>query len=460
MAQTLQTCPPEIFEHILELLDTSDICNLRLTCATLATRAATRRFIKLFESLYVDLTPGSLLSLAKATQTDSLVCKVQTLYLAGIIREPDDSAIQSWERRFDYNTPTEEDVQLLRQSFDGLAKHKPDGLLPSLSLRVAVLKRDQKRDLPRNTGRGYPLKSLWQCTVNSFSIAVRALAASKLRVKQLNIFNDGDMQNCSLSCDQLNIIDWTDARVVDSLTAVTSLSISLMDRIFAFKEDEEIDEDLGDSDSEVEEADAPLTQSAEIAAASRQESNFSGLAKLIAVCPRLEDLELHYLSTVWPERYLSDLFPREDILQHVAGLQDPPVLRRCRIRGATVTEAHLLEFICRSRVTEVSVEVVHLAHGTLRPVIDYCISESACVAKLHIDTVFEQSEEGYYGLVHFLDEGKSAKYGGTFEVGTEILNREGGARMKPVRYYVRRPVPEGSPTIYNWNRLRREEYGY
>lgn len=74
--------------------------------------------------------------------------------------------------------------------------------------------------------------------------------------------------------------------------------------------------------------------------------------------------------------------------------------------------------------------------------------------------MFEKSEEGYTGLVHFVKEGISAKYGGEFEVGTEILNRGGDNRTKPVNYYARRPISEGNPTIYEWNRVRRGEYGY
>lgn len=461
MPPNLQSCPLQVVEHIVELLDLADIRNLRLSCATLATKALTGRFSNFFESLYVDLTADSLVSFAKATQADSPLCKVHTLHLAGIIREPDDSTIPSWERKFNCSAQTEYEVQLLSQAFDGLAKYNKDGILPSFSLQIAVVKRNNKRDLPRSTGRGYPLKSLWQCTVNSFNTAIRALAASKLRVRQMNLFNERDMQNCSLSCEQLNMFDWTDAGIVDSLTAVTTLSISLTDRIFAFDEDEEIDEDFSDCGSEDEEANRQPTQrDAEIMAESRKESNFSGLANLIAACPRLDDFELHYLSIMWPKRRLFDNFPRQDILRHMAGLDNPPVLGRCRIRGATVKEMDLLNFIHRSRVAEASIEVVSLEKGTLRPVIDYCISESASVTKLHIDTVFEKSEEGYTGLVHFLEEGKSRKYGGKFEVGTEILNREGDNRTTPVTYYVRRPVAEGNPTISEWNTLRREEYGY
>ncbi|KAK2596664.1 hypothetical protein QQS21_006239 [Conoideocrella luteorostrata] len=251
------------------------------------------------------------------------------------------------------------------------------------------------------------------------------------------------------------------ASLVDSLTAVTTLSISLTDRIFVFDEDEEIDEESSDCGSEDEEANRQPTQrDTEIMTESRKESNFSGLANLIAACPSLDDFELHYLSIMWPKRRLFDNFPRQDILRHLAGLDNPPLLERCRIRGATVKCMDLLNFIHRSRVAEASIEVIRLEKGTIRPIIDYCISESASVAKLHIDTMFEKSEEGYLGLVHFLDEGKSRKYGGKFEVGTEILNREGDNRTKPVTYYVRRPVAEGNPTIYEWNTLRREEYGY
>jgi len=124
-----------------------------------------------------------------------------------------------------------------------------------------------------------------------------------------------------------------------------------------------------------------------------------------------------------------------------------------------VRDVDLLNFIRRSRVAEAFIEVITLEEGSLRPIIDYCTSKSADITKLHIDTVFEKSEEGYTGLVHFLDEGESRRYGGRFAVGTEIFNREGDGRTKPVAYYVRRPIAEGNPTICEWRSILRQEYG-
>lgn len=455
MSPSLQTCPLPVIEHIVELLDLADIRNLRLSCATLATKACSR----FFESLYVDLTTDSLLAFAEATRTDGPLSKVNTLHLVGTIRELDDSTVPSWERKFSCSAQTEDQVQLLSQAFDGLARCKKGGILPSLSLRVAILRTNNKRHLPRSTVRGYTVESLWQCTVNTFNMAMRALTASKLRVAKLNIFNGRDMQNCSLSCDQLNMFDWTEAGVLDSLSPVTTLSISLMDRVFALNEDEEIDEDFSDICSEDEADWQPTRRDEEIMTASRQESNFSGLANLIAICPHLDDFELHYLSIMWPKRRLFNSFPRQDVLRYMAGLDNPPILRRCRIRGVTVRDVDLLNFIRRSRVAEAFIEVITLEEGSLRPIIDYCTSKSADITKLHIDTVFEKSEEGYTGLVHFLDEGESRRYGGRFAVGTEILNREGDGRTKPVAYYVRRPVAEGNPTICEWRSVLRQEYG-
>ncbi|QLI73869.1 uncharacterized protein G6M90_00g093770 [Metarhizium brunneum] len=456
MSPSLQTCPLPVIEHIVELLDLADIRNLRLSCATLATKACSR----FFKSLYVDLTTNSLLAFAEATRTDSPLSKVNTLNIVGIIHELDDSTLPSWHRKYSCSAQTEDQIYLLSQAFDGIAKGK-NCILPSLSLRVAVSTKNHKRDLPHSTGNVYPLRSLWQCTIHTFNTVIRALAASKLRVREMNIFNDRDMQNCSLSCDQLNMFDWTDASLVDSLTAVTTLSISLTDRVFAFDEDEEIDEDLSDCGSEDKEADRQPTQrDQEIMTESGQEGNFTGLASFIAACPRLSHFELHYLSIVWPKRRLLINFPRQDILRYVAELHNPPMLKRCRIRGASVREADLLNLIQRTKAVEISAEVIRLEEGTLRPVIDYCISKSAAVTKLHIDTVLEKSDQGYTGLVHFLDEGESRKYAGKFVVGTEILNREGDNRTKPVKYYVRRPIAEGNPAIYHWSALRRRGYGY
>ncbi|KAK3175602.1 hypothetical protein K4F52_010120 [Lecanicillium sp. MT-2017a] len=256
------------------------------------------------------------------------------------------------------------------------------------------------------------------------------------------------------------MINWEDASMIRSLAHLTTLSISLTDRIFVFDGDEEADEDL--SECEEEEGDVsswqPSGKDAEIVAASQDESNFSGLANLIAACPRLEDIELHYHSVAWPKTRLFNCFRRDQILTHMAGLANLPPLKCCRLRGITARQVDLLQFIRKAKVAEVFIESIHLAAGTLRPIIDYCISESGYVRKLHIDTVYEKCEEGYRGLVHFLGEGESKRYAGTFDVGTELLNREGDGRTRAVSYYVQRPIADATPATCDWTRRQREEY--
>lgn len=91
----------------------------------------------------------------------------------------------------------------------GLTEHKRDNTLASLTLKVAVI-RDDQRILPVDVQPEIS-KSVWQWTCQTFITVLRALATSDLRLQSFNIFNDTDLQRFSLACDHLNEIDWSDS---------------------------------------------------------------------------------------------------------------------------------------------------------------------------------------------------------------------------------------------------------
>ncbi|KAF7552771.1 hypothetical protein G7Z17_g4092 [Cylindrodendrum hubeiense] len=291
----------------------------------------------------------ALQAFAQGVQAGGLRSLFQELYLIGIAHE-----VKEWEPKTVDDTHSEEvrrtqDVNLLRQAFDELKKHSKSDSLPSLTLRVAVVRNGQKRILPVDKRGGAKSKIVWQCTIRTFNTALQALAMSKLQIKNLNLFNDPDLQQCSIACEQLDEIDWNNPGLTESLAALESLSISTCTRVVKFYKD------YYETDDESELATS--RSAAERQAEAEDASNFVGLSKLLSLCAGLENLELHYLY-IRPTGGPSTISRSwgEKILQHVVDLERLPNLKRCRLRGFTIRETDLLEFIKRTRVRDLSLE--------------------------------------------------------------------------------------------------------
>ncbi|KAF4977288.1 hypothetical protein FZEAL_6176 [Fusarium zealandicum] len=381
MSFSLDRCPAQLIECIVELLDLPDIRSLRLSCRDLAAKSSQYRFRTYFRSKHIDLTGDAVREFAKAVQAGGLQSLVQDLYLTGIANEDRVS------RRFLYFAPPQNTLNPLIQAFDDLAKLSKDGSLASLTLRATVV-RDNARLLPRDARSASwwssgPSRILWHCTVLTFETTLRALAASKLRIKRLNIFNDPDMQQCSLACEQLSEIDWSDPRLVRALAALESLSLSISDRAIRFDrhENEYCDYDAYRCDSAL---------LAKIRAKFEDERNFAGLAKLLGQCPQLEDFELHYLE-IYHEVPIN--LPKMMILQNVIKLDTLPALKRCRLAGISTNGAELLEFLKLARPRELSLETVRLHElhelhrDIMRPILDYCTGKAAGISRLHFDYI-------------------------------------------------------------------------
>lgn len=453
MASSLQSLPACVVESIIDQLDLDDICSLRLSCKSLGAGSASYRFRTFFQTKHVDVAIDSLRVFAEAAEAGGLSSLVQNIYLVGI------ADVASVRKQTNDNDPREEEARLLTEAFDGLAKHR-DGPLPSLTLRVAVIC-DGDRILPADT-KPRSTKSIWQCANQTFETAFRALGASKLRVERLGLFNDIDMQRCSLACDRLNLIDWNDPRLAGSLqTSVTSLSISLSSPNLTFNKGDDEDED------EEETSAARRERLAEIQIGALGESNFDGLARLLQLCPRLDNFELNYrhLKTHyggWDAFPSAILFPSEKIMQRVVALERFPVLKRCRIRGICARTPDLLDFIKRTKTCDLSLESMAMYGTAFRPIVDYCTSETAGLSKLCLDTIYQMDGEGpkRLGRIHFLGPGKARVCWLPEGVGSEMLEREGEDIRLPVAYHATWPRPLGSPYTHMWSHYRRTEYGF
>ncbi|KAI8670596.1 hypothetical protein NCS57_00531400 [Fusarium keratoplasticum] len=450
MPLDLESCPEFVIECFVNLLGLGDICNLRLSCKSLALKSSQYHFKTFFRSKHVDVTADALRIFAQGIQAGGLRSLVQELYLTGIANEsekrrkprtPSDGQKEETRRR--------QEINLLSQAFNGLAKYSKNGSLPSLTLRVAIARNDKETVSPADARPLIPLrKSMWLCTIYTFDTALRALAASNLRIEGLNVFNEPDMQRCSLACEQLNVIDWNDSGFVESFATLRSLSISISTRVFRFHKDTHEDEH--------DEGQPPRRDAAEVQAEAEDENNFVGLSRLLRLCSRLENLEIDYLRI--PTGY-SDLIGRfccEKILQRVVELDRLPILQHCRLCGISAREMDLLDFVKRTRVRELSLESMILRTGTFRSILDHCTSKTANLTKLHFDTLYERHDREK--MIFFAGGGKS-RIGFPSAYATERLDREGESVRHPITYYIPPLAPSENPWIPEWRRFKRTEHG-
>ncbi|KAI8715044.1 hypothetical protein NCS52_01011200 [Fusarium sp. LHS14.1] len=382
MPSTLETLPTEVIELIVKLLPLKDIRSLRLACKALSDKSSVLHFKTFFYTQHVVMTADALREFTVNIQAGGFRSCVRKLCLVGV---PDKEVKRTQASRFDPRL--EEMTTLLTQAYDGLAKsHSVDDLL-SLSLELRIVKNDLPNYPLRNATHLAKSKAAWQCAIDVFDQSLRALAASNLKLKHLNIFNGPDMENCSLPSEQLSMINWSDPGLADSLSTLTSLSVNISTRIFVFQSlrDPPRDSLIGNIPGGIGPA--------------LEERNFDGLPKVLAACPQLEDLDLRYRKIVTRDLYNDSL-----VLQRVAELQTLPVLNRLSINGFTANSHDLFSIIKRTKPRELSLGPITLETGTFRSIFDYCSSRGANMSKASFERLLQISHQDGAGVVHFVSQ--------------------------------------------------------
>ncbi|KAJ3460618.1 hypothetical protein MRS44_011485 [Fusarium solani] len=382
MPSSLETLPTEVIELIVRLLPLKDIRSLRLACKALSDKSSESHFKTFFYTQHVVMTADALQELTVNVQAGGFRSCVRRLCLVGVA---DKEAERTQTSQLD---PRQEEMtSLLTQAYNGLAKpHSVDGLL-SLSLELRI-----NNNLPNNVLRAAThlaqSRTAWQCAIELFDQSLRALAASNLKLKHLNIFNGPNMEECSLPSEQLNMINWSDPGLADSLSTLTSLSVNICTRVlFKNLRDPSDDGLVGRGLGIIE------------AAQWQEERNFDGLAKVLAACPRLEDLDLRY-------RKIATRVPYHDweVLQRVARLQTLPVLNRLSISGFTANSPDLLNILERTKPRELSLGPITLETGTFHSIFDYCSSRGANMSKASFERLVQMSHQDGAGVVHFVSQ--------------------------------------------------------
>jgi hypothetical protein len=491
MSPSLENCPNEVFETIVGVLALRDICALRLCNRTLATKSTQDHFRSYFRSKHIDVTGSSLQAFINATQPDRLGCLIQHLVLVGVVNntqsleaivarekysleeyslvgESESESENEWEkeakakrdleilkqRQTDYKELHESgtDVSLLSEAFSNIATNSKTGKLLELSLEVVVYRENAERRLHPLNGGGW--RFIWKSATNTYHTAIRALAASKLPIKKLSIFNDRRLQRCSLGCNELGCIDFEDKGLAISLASLKSLSVSLSDRII-FQSTKDVERSY-DPD-EVRDRDIPdhRRDRDEIQAETDDEGNFIGLAKLLQLCSQLEDLEIHYYRLRLRLRGTPDPH-RERVLQRVAEAETLPKLKRLELHGVYVREQDLLTVIQRTSVRKLFMHGVIMYRGTFRSTFDYCTSDAAGMEELYFHKLLE-------GERSFSFEGLGAYHSQPPLIGADpgprgdTLQREGDEIKEQIIYSFR---GDNIPAVITPQDLKRRVPGY
>ena len=449
MARGLEGCPSEIIEQIVVRLDLKHICSLRLSCRSLAAKCVQTYFKKFFRSIHIDLTKDALQTFANGTQAGGLGCLFQELTITGIARQRKERISRM------HNHAKQEEITLLTQAFNRLAFHrvatiKSNDLGPlSLSLRVAVVSDTGERILPIDAPGALAHKRIWPATADTFETVMRALAASRLPIAGLNVFNHPTLQQCSLACDELDKINWNDPGFPKAFAPLRSLSISLSNRLLEIYEHEDECEGASAADW----LSLPKRNEHIVRAEAEADTNFVGLSRLFRLLSHLDNLELHYLRI--EPFHITGGYDHTRLLHCLAAETDRlPKIKSCRLRGLATREADLLAFLKWTGVRELHMEHVCLYWGTFRSIFDYCTSERANMTRLWFDDLSEGKR------VHFIGaDGWSRWDGWVPEYGAEMLEREGDEVKQPISYEFRIIPLMGFPAYTDWLNHLRLEYG-
>lgn len=445
MGFSLESCPGEVIELILSSLELKDIRNLRLASRSVSDKSWCGRFRRLCQSKHVDIAVTSLRAFTADLQSLSNLPQVEHLYLVGL----------SWKNKKP-NHQREEKAEVFIEALKEMTKSGRDGRLKSLTLEVAVPRRNRTRSRPAELkGRTIP-KRVWSCTVETWQLTLRGLAESQLRVEKLNAFNGECMQRCSIPCDRLGIAPHLYPGLKVSFKALQFLSVSICDRVFKFGNDAyESDGESNYFSRQAEEEERPdPTRNSQAEAI--EENNFSGVSELIDLCPNITHLELHYFHMFNRILNVMTEFPSEKTLKRVLELKNLPRLIGCTLRGVTACEKDLLNFILRTKPSDLSLQTIRLIQGNFSSIIEHCTTGGANIKTLLFDNLKKPDGEGYYEMVHFPGRESSRA---AIPNASERIIREGDAVKQPMLYSVSRPIHIGSPTTVEYRRYQRLEYG-
>lgn len=423
-----ETCPPEIVESIVKLLPLHDICNLRLTNQSLASKATQKHFKANFHSRRVELSRRELRKFITATEFSGLESSLlrdltlvapvySTIELEGRLRQKaidtpvlaDDGTFRKIEsrdlgaedlQRTEGNLHTlrqlrdehsefinrGEDFVLLSQAFANLFRHGVS--LRSISAQVAVYRIDYSTPLQPLYGGGW--KPIWSAAGDGVRSIFTSLTKSALCVEELHLFSSDQMLRCSLPCDTFSSIDFTSAAMRCCLQNLSTLSMRISDKIIDQSSRDPLDVDDNYSMTDMETY-GTFRSMEEIVREASDERSFTGLSSMLHECHHLTSLEISHFELDFPTPEATRL-QNDGILRAVLDAHLPCV-RKLTLQGFFDTEEALFLSLLRSLPTLriLSLHCIRLNEGgRWRRILDYCTADAESeIEEMHLDTLLE-----------------------------------------------------------------------
>lgn len=469
MSAAIQSVPPEVLGRCIEHLAFRDICNLRLSCRKFAAWCAQGTIKSHFLLKHVHMTKENLESFVEQTGPGRLGCLVEHVTLTGVAVdtqllgeilqtktrwvtkshgsvqyhctpakllkvEADLKGLKALQTEQAYLRDNGESVALLAEAFRNIASNGKLGLLPHLTLDVAVyLQNAETRQLP---AAGGDWGRISQAAADCFHMTMSSLAKSKLLSTRLDIF--GSASRCSLGCGELYQLGSYDSLLAPAMSGIKSLSLSLSNRHLVDSGEQSDDE--------------------EIEVISSIKSDSSALLDFLALMPQLEDLNLHWFTTYQPRT-------REEVLFNSGRFHGRSehvrltVLTKCSLRGIFLSERGLLAFLQRVPVTRLMLEEIHMVEGSFTPVFEYCTSEEAKMEYLWLNYLWQDR------CLYFHDSTQvKFPHSAGWDIGPQTLERRGNEVRRPIRYGYPTGRTKGSSSpevreVHRLQKLRRLEYG-
>lgn len=466
MAPTLDDLPNELFEYVVQLLDLSDICNLRSGSRQLAFKSTQTHFKSFFSRRRVYLNQHSLDKFVQATDVSKLCCRIEHLVLAGVVdaapflnvgistelggdvdrsrhdQPPQDIPETTGLRRRAVrgSQRSKRNLALLRKalrniSISGITKYR----LPRLSLETHInLRGTQLYD--RNDSRYWNTNNFHRLelehddvTARSFHFTMEALAMSRLTVEKLAIYHTNErlglyelkgIKPYGLYSTELIGIEARYPGLKTCLASTTSLYISLCQRRPSRS-------CLGDQSSVRE---SPSSQEVKAVLNVHTGKDNPGLGHLLRLTENLKDLDLQYFSGA---RCNLDMI-RHDyrhpmrFFKSTATSKFLPRLRLCRLRGLDCYHDDILLFLQRTRPRHIVLQSMKLASESWSRIFEHITGSDTGIERVLLG---ELREPGRWTVPMWFPEAPTQPYYSTVGgVGDSNLELRDDAVRRPINY--------------------------
>lgn len=236
------------------------------------------------------------------------------------------------------------------------------------------------------------------------------------------------MLRCSLSCDELNNVDFASVRLGASLGHLKELSLRVSDRIVNWSSDEE-----------------SLTQPTQV-------TDFQVVRSLLRTCPNILKLNLGHLSVKYNDDSLG-------ILQALAE-SSLPYLHSLTLQGFSgITEEELLALLQGFETLQsLSLRYVRLRLGSFQRILDYCTME-ANMRELDVNDLFESRIVQFESLWAVQPSVPRSSFAGYPDSGASYRRTSDDAAGRRIKCHARQGRSLDAGYIRSWRQDLRNRFG-